>query len=61
MSPLEDMIQQQQKLVNKGHQVDQIECAAQMLIAATLGEIREQLERVNENLMNIEVNVRANN
>jgi hypothetical protein len=61
MSPLEAMMNEQQKLVNKGNQIDQIQCAALMLIASNLGDIKAELERVNENLMNIEVNTRGNN
>lgn len=33
MSSLEDMMSQQKDLMNRGYQIDQIQCAAMMLIA----------------------------
>lgn len=36
MSPLEDALQEQKQLVNKGYSVEEIQCAATMLIAKLL-------------------------
>lgn len=43
MLTLDDMVTRQKELVNKGYQIDNITCAAQMLVAERLGEILEKL------------------
>ncbi len=43
MLTLDDMVVQQKELINKGYQIDNITCAALMLIAERLGEVNEKL------------------
>jgi len=44
MLSLDDMVVRQKELINKGYQIDNITCAALMLVAERLGEVAEQLE-----------------
>lgn len=44
MLSLDDMVVRQKELINKGYQIDNITCAALMLVAERLGEISEQLK-----------------
>jgi len=44
MLSLDDMVVRQKELINKGYQIDNITCAALMLVAERLGEVSEQLK-----------------
>ena len=44
MLSLDDMVVKQKELVNKGYELDNIKCAALLLIAERVGVVSEQLE-----------------
>ncbi len=46
MSPLEEALQGQKHLINKGYSVEEIQCAATMLIADELREINAVMQNV---------------
>lgn len=56
---LEEMLDLQQGLVNKGKSVDEIRCAAVMLTAAETANMTSELQRISEQLSNIEANTRG--
>ena len=43
MSSLDEMVIKQKDLINKGYEIDNIRCAALLLVAERLGEITDQL------------------
>jgi len=61
MSQLEDMLSEQKHLNNKGHSVDQIQCAALMVIANELPNITFELGQLREQIIGLEMSVRGNN
>ena len=44
MLTLDDMVVKQKELINKGYEIDNITCAALLLIAERLGEVAEKLD-----------------
>ena len=57
---LEEMLDEQEKQINRGKSVEQIHCAADMVAAAKLTDIEIELQRIREQLENIEANTRGN-
>lgn len=61
MSLLEEALQEQKSLQNKGYSVEQVQCAALQIIANELGTMKYELGRVSENLANLEMSCRGTN
>lgn len=59
MSLLNEMLDEQQKLCNRGNAPENISTAAQMAQGVILAEIQGELARMNEMLSNIEMNTRG--
>ncbi len=51
MSPLEEALQEQKNLVNKGYSVEQIQCAALQLIHEEVREINAVMQNTAEFMM----------
>lgn len=65
---LEQMLEEQEKQINRGKSVEQIHCAAVMAQAELLDQLCDELarmnqflDRVNDMLSNIEMNQRGTN